>query len=80
MSQTPPDQNANNVGNNATQVGHDYISNTSVSINLVFIIFFICVLAMGGLAWAINAGINPVGHSRFMDQASPAEQLETENP
>ena len=49
-------QTAKNVGKNALQVGGDYAQTTSINLNLLISIFFISVLALGGLAWAINVG------------------------
>ncbi|MEM9485214.1 MAG: hypothetical protein AAGA83_16175 [Cyanobacteria bacterium P01_F01_bin.116] len=50
------EQNANNIGKNALQVGGDYTQTTSINLNLLISVFFISVLALGGLAWAINVG------------------------
>ena len=72
-----PQQTIQNVGKNATQVGRDYTTNTSINVNLVLAFFFIIVLALGGIALAMNFGLNSSGDSRFIE--SPTEQQGTEN-
>ncbi len=47
-------QSAKNVGKNALQVGGDYTQTTSINLNLLISVFFISVVALGGLAWALN--------------------------
>ena len=67
-------QTANNVGKNALQVGGDYTQTTSINLNLLISVFFISVLAMGGLAWAINVGWEIPGGS----VGSPTEEVENQ--
>lgn len=62
-------QTAKNVGKNAVQVGRDYAQTTSINLNLLISVFFISVLALGGLAWAINVGWEIPGG----DVGSPTE-------
>ena len=50
-----PSQKASNQGGNVTQVGRDYTNTTSTNFFMSF--FIIGVLALGGLAWAINVGL-----------------------
>ncbi|MBT9312804.1 hypothetical protein [Leptothoe kymatousa] len=47
-------QSAKNVGKNALQVGGDYTQTTSINLNLIISVFFISVVAFGGLAWSLN--------------------------
>lgn len=58
MSQQPlpenTSQSANNASGNVTQVGGNY-SNT-MNVNLFISLFFISILALGGLAWMLNIG------------------------
>ena len=68
-------QNAQNVGKHAVQVGGDYTHSSSINLNLLISVFFISVLALGGLAWAINAGI--VGSSD--PQTEVVEPVDTDN-
>ncbi|NJM99534.1 MAG: hypothetical protein HC800_22465 [Phormidesmis sp. RL_2_1] len=60
-------QNIQNVGKNATQVGGNYTHTSSININLLISIFFISLVAFGGLAWALNAGIKPTGDSQLIE-------------
>ena len=48
-------QKASNQGGNLTQAGRDYKNTTSVNLFMSF--FIIGVLALGGLAWALNVGL-----------------------
>lgn len=63
-------------GKNATQVGRDYIPSHSFNINILISLFFISVFALGGLAWAINLGINPVGNPQSPERVESAESSE----
>lgn len=71
----PPQQSANNVRKNSTQVGRDLIqgSGNSTTLNLVISVFVISVTALGGLAWAINVGVNPFGNSELIEGANSSE-------
>ena len=51
-----PSQKASNQRGNVTQVGRDYTNTTNLSFVASF--FIIGVLALGGLAWALNVGLN----------------------
>lgn len=75
--ETPSQQNIQNVGKSATQVGRDYTTSTSINVNLVLAFFFIAIVALGGIALAMNFGLNPKGDSQFIE--SPTEKIETEN-
>ncbi|MEO1393329.1 MAG: hypothetical protein AAFV90_10490 [Cyanobacteria bacterium J06634_5] len=57
-------QKIEKAGNNALQVGGNYTQSSSFNINILISIFFISVLALGGLAWAINLGMNKGGNSQ----------------
>ena len=58
ISNHSPYQKANNQGGNLTQAGRDYINTNTTNMNFLISFFIIGVLAMGGLAWAIYAGLN----------------------
>lgn len=62
-------QDATNVGGNATQVGRDSTNRSSV--NFVIPLFFISILALGGLAWALAVGLNQGGQT---PQSIPTSQ------
>ncbi len=51
------EQNSNHVGKNSLQVGGNYTQSTSINLNLIISVFFISILALGGLAWALNVGL-----------------------
>lgn len=60
-------------GRNATVVGRDYTRTTNISFWISF--FLIGVLALGGLAWALNfiqGGANQGGNPTQAPQSSPA--------
>lgn len=55
-----------NVKGNSTQVIGDYNSQKSFNFNLIFSVFYISILALGGIAWALNIGQHiqgPANHS-----------------
>ncbi|MBW4420956.1 MAG: hypothetical protein KME13_17250 [Myxacorys californica WJT36-NPBG1] len=63
------------VGRDFTPVGRDYIRSTTVTFWFSF--FIIGVLALGGLAWAFNAGlITNLGNSQSPQMSpKPTQQL-----
>ena len=44
------------------QVSGNYNNEQTLSLNLMISVFFISVVALGGIAWALNVGWNPVGN------------------
>ena len=69
-----PSQKANNKGGNVTQVGRDYTNTTSVNFFMSF--FIIGVLALGGLAWAINMGL--IGGSENKKESDKVSLLQNQ--
>ena len=67
-------QTAQNIGRNAMQVSGNYNNQQTVSLNLMISVFFISILALGGIAWALNLGPNPQGSAEQTDR-SPAAPL-----
>jgi hypothetical protein len=61
-------QKAQNIGGNVTQTGRDFKGPTNF--NLLTPVFFISLLAFGGLAWTINVGLNK-GSSNQITEPSP---------
>ncbi|KAB8332528.1 hypothetical protein SD80_018210 [Scytonema tolypothrichoides VB-61278] len=75
MTQQQPDnyqatQNANNANGNVEMVGRDKSSSTNIFIPL----FFISILALGGLAWALTVGVNNHGQNPQSGQQQLEQQ------
>lgn len=66
-------QIAHNVGGNAMQVSGNYSNQQTLSFNLMISVFFISIFALGGIAWALNVGLNPIGNPQQTDQSLPAQ-------
>jgi hypothetical protein len=60
-------------GRDGIQVGRDYTSTTNVSIWISF--FVISILALGGLAWALNAGL--INNPQNTQESQPNPSLTT---
>ncbi|MEL6779719.1 MAG: hypothetical protein AAFO06_20970 [Cyanobacteria bacterium J06597_16] len=71
-------QKIEKAGKNALQVGGNYTQSSSFNINILISIFFISVLALGGLAWAINLGMNKGGNSQSSTGQPPTGAETTE--
>ncbi len=71
----PPKQSAKNVRGNSVQVGRDFSqdSGNSTTISVFISVFVISVLALGGLAWAINVGPNASGNGELIEGANSSE-------
>ena len=52
-------QTAQNIGKNSIQVAGDYSSQQTLSLNLVISVFFISILSLGGITWALSVDWNP---------------------
>jgi hypothetical protein len=55
-------------GGNITQAGRDI---TQGNVNIVIGIFFVVVLALAGIAWAVNVGLNQGGQTPQTENKSP---------
>ena len=69
-------QTAQNVGKNSTQVAGNYNSQQTLNLNLVISVFFISILSLGGIAWALNVGLNPKGDSTQNGQSPSPTQVQ----
>ncbi|MFL9449594.1 hypothetical protein AB0758_00380 [Tolypothrix bouteillei VB521301_2] len=79
MTQQQPDnykvsQNVNSASGNVKQIGRDNSSNIFISV------FWISILALGGLAWALSVGVNNHGQNpRSGVQQSPPTSAPIKN-
>ncbi|MEO1211391.1 MAG: hypothetical protein AAFX78_17855 [Cyanobacteria bacterium J06638_20] len=61
-------------GKNAVVVGRDYVSSTKV--NIWMPLFIMSVLVIGGLAWALNAGLlKDSGNPQQTSEPGSAEEI-----
>ena len=69
-------QTVQNVGKNSTQVAGNYNSQQTMNLNLVISVFFISILSLGGIAWALNVGWNKGGNPTQNNQSPSPNRVQ----